>query len=301
MESSPSRDNAPLVPIPGSEAPSFGECGNCRTALTGPFCSQCGEKKFSPSDYSVKHLAEEVLGEFTHFDTKFLRTLKVLFTKPGEISRAYFHGGRSRYTKPLTLFVIINVIFFLIQPHTRVFNYSFSDYVTTSARRIAVVQDHLRQTGESQQTYAARFDANLRDQKKSLFIVAVPVLALVMALLFVGSGRTYAEHLVFSVQVYAFLLAYLALVVLIALLPVALALRAAGPGSASIGRVLGTERTIDIILLAGLVAYIYAGLRRAYDLSRTRASVFALILACATGFLIAAYSRLLFYATFWTT
>lgn len=301
MDSSPVRDNTPLIPAPGSEASSFGECGNCRSPLNGPFCSQCGEKKFLPADYSVKHLAEEVLGEFTHFDTKFLRTLKVLFTKPGEISRAYFHGGRSRYTKPLTLFVIINVIFFFAQPHTGLFHYSYAEYVTTSERRMAMVQDHLRQTRESPQVYAARFDANLRDQKKSLFIVAVPVLALVMTLLFVGSARTYAEHLVFSVQVYAFLLAYLALVVLIALVPVALALRAAGPGSAPIRRILGTETAIDVILVAGLAAYIYAGLRRAYDFSRTRAGIFAVILTSVTGYLIAAYSKLLFYATFWTT
>ena len=40
--------------------------------------------------------------------------------------------------------------------------------------------------------------------------MAVPVLALFMSILFVGTGRTYAEHFVFSVQVYAFLLSYLA-------------------------------------------------------------------------------------------
>jgi hypothetical protein len=300
VESSPVRDNAPLIPITESEASSFGECGNCHASLSGPFCSHCGEKRLSPDDYSVKHLAEEVLGEFTHFDTKFLRTLNVLFTKPGEVSRAYFHGGRSRYTKPLTLFVIINVLFFFVQPHTGLFHYSYAGYATDSEHRIAF-QNHIRETGESQLAYTARFDGNLRDQKKSLLIVAVPLLALVMAVLFIGSGRAYAEHLVFSVQVYAFLLAYLAIVVLIALVPVALALRAAGPAGEPIRRILGTESTIDAIVLIGLVVYIYAGLRRAYDASRTRAGIFALILACATSFLIAAYSNVLFYATFWTT
>lgn len=298
MEPSPIRDKAPLVPIPESEALSFGECGNCHAALTGPFCSQCGEKKFLPADYSVKHLAEEVLGEFTHFDTKFLRTLKVLFTKPGEISRAYFHGGRSRYTKPLTLFVIINVIFFFIQPHTRMFNYSYTAYVARGGHGIAV-QDHLRETGESQQTYAVRFDANLRDQTKSLVIVAVPVLALFMAVVFYGSSRTFAEHLVLSVQVYAFLLAYLAVLAVLVLVPVAL--RAAGHANAPILRFLARESTLETVLVIGLAVYIYTAVRRAYQSPRLRAAISALLLSFEAAFFFAAYQRLLFYITFWTT
>jgi hypothetical protein len=245
-------------------------------------------------------VVEETLAEFAHFDSKFLRTLNLLFTQPGQLSNAFFHGGRSRYTKPLTLFIIINVIFFFAQPYTGLFNYNYVEYIAHPGHRKAF-QDHLRQTGESQQSYMTRFDANLQNQKKSLLIVAVPVLALIMGILFVGSGRTYAEHLVFSVQVYAFLLAYLAAVALFVLVPVALALRAVGPAAAPIVRTLGSENTIDAILLAGLVVYIYAGLRRAYEASRLHAAVNAVILACAAGLLIAAYYNVLFYATFWTT
>jgi hypothetical protein len=291
-------DNAPLIPAPESEASSFGECGNCRTPLTGPFCSRCGEKKFSPADYSVKHLAEEVLGEFLHFDTKFLRTVKVLFGKPGEISRAHFRGGRSRYTKPLTLFVIINIIFFFIQPHTRLFNYRYANYAVGAGYRTAF-QKHLRQTGESEKTYAARFDANMRDQTKSLLIAAVPVLALLMAALFYGSGTTYAEYLVFSVEVYAFLLSYLAVLASLAL--ILAGLRGAGHTSAPIVRTLARESTLEITAIVGLVLYIYAGLRRAYNTPRARAALSALFLALEAGFFFAAYNRVLFYIVLRTT
>jgi hypothetical protein len=178
--------------------------------MNGPFCSQCGEKKFAPHDYSVAHLFEEVLDGLTHFDTRFVRTIRILFTKPGELSRAYFEGGRSRYTKPLSLFIIINVVFFFIQPHTGLFGYKYAQYVSIP-RYSAAVQGHLQATGEAEPIYAARFNENLQHQKKSILIVAVPVLALVMSLVFMRTGRTYAEHLVFSVQVYAFLLVYLAI------------------------------------------------------------------------------------------
>jgi hypothetical protein len=295
-----SSDKTPPVPAAESGALSFGSCGNCGAELNGPFCSQCGEKKVSAKDYSLRHIVAEALPEFVTFDSRFLRTLKLLFTQPGQLSNAYFYGGRSRYTKPLTLFIIINVIFFFVQPHTGIFAYNYRDYARDFAH-VTAVQGHLRQTGESQQSYVARFDANLQNQKKSLLIVAVPILALLMGIAFVGSGRTYAEHLVFAVQVYAFLLAYLALVAVILLVPARIALRVIGPAAAPIVRTLAAEYTVDVILLAALSVYMYFGFRRAYQATRTRASVNALILSCAAGLLIAIYHKVLFYITFWTT
>jgi hypothetical protein len=299
VDSPLARDNAPLIPASELEASSFGECGNCHAPLTGPFCSRCGEKKLSHADYSVKHLAEEVLGEFVHFDTKFLRTLRVLLTKPGEISRAYFHGGRSRYTKPLTLFVIINVIFFLVQPHTGLLRYKYGDYIENNHYRSAV-RAHLLATREPEQLYAARFNANLQNQKKSLLIVSVPILALVMLVLFVGARRTYAEHLVFSVQVYAFLLTYLPAVVVL-LAPVLWAAHAAGPAGEPVFRVLEAELGITILTISGLTVYMYKGLRRAYGASQVRAAVAAFALAWSIALLTGVYRNAAFFATFWTT
>lgn len=278
---------------------SVGECGNCRALLTGPYCSQCGEKKLTPKDYSLPHLVEEVLGVFTHLDSKFLRTLKVLFTKPGELSNAYFHGGRSRYTKPLTLFVIINVIFFIVQPHTGLLRYTYLQYINDPSHATAV-RAHLLESKEPERDYAARFNANLQNQKKSLLIVSVPVLAVVMAILFMGAGKTYVEHLVFSVQVYTFLLSYLAGVVLLVLLPAAMLLRTGSRGE-SIVRVLDSELGITTIVIAGLTVYMYLGFRRAYGSSMVRAALSGFVLALTIGLLTGVYHDSLFYVTFWTT
>ena len=300
MASPLSPNKTPPVSAAESGASSFGPCGNCETTLSGPFCSQCGEKKVSAKDYSLSHIVEEALPEFITFDSRFLRTLKLLFTKPGQLSNAYFHGGRSRYTKPLTLFIIINVIFFLVQPHTGLLRYKYAQYMNERAHATAVLA-HLRQSGESQQSYAARFNANLQNQKKSLLIVSVPVLAFFMARLFVGSGRTYAEHLVFSVQVYAFLLSYLAAVVLLVLFPSAMLVRATGPSADPFMRIMDSELGITAFLISGLTVYMYLGFRRAYNAPRLRAAASALILPWIVAYLTGVYHNALFYVTFWTT
>ena len=289
----------PSVPSPEPGASSFGQCGNCRAELRGPFCSQCGERKLTPKDYSLGHFLEEAIDSVTHLDSRFLRTFRLLFTKPGELSNAFFHGGRSRYTKPLSLFIIINIVFFFVQPHSGLFGYKYSQYVKDQSHH-AAVQEHLRKTGESEQAYAARFNANLQNQKKSLLIFAVPVLALVMTVLFAGSGRTYAEHLVFSVQVYAFLLVYLAAVVFLVLYPMIAGTSTLWPAAKGVIWSLQTETGIDVILFLGLSIYMYLGFRRAYHSSRLRSAVNAIMLAGTTGATIAAYHSLLFYLTFWT-
>jgi hypothetical protein len=295
----PSRE-APPVPTAESGASSFGNCGNCGAELSGRFCSQCGEKKLSPEDYSVGHLVEEAVGDFTHFDTRFLRTLKLLFTKPGALSNAYFHGGRSRYTKPLALFIILNVIFFIVQPHTGLLRYKYAQYMNERGHA-ATVLAHLRETGESPRSYEARFDANLQNQKKSLLIVSVPVLALFMTIAFAGSGRTYAEHLIFSVQVYAFLLSYLVALVAIVFYPATFLLRSTGPGAAPIRAILESELGITVLMITGLMTYMYFGFRRAYGVSRLRAARSALILPWVVAYLTGVYHTALFYVTFWTT
>jgi hypothetical protein len=298
--SQPSSHEAPPVPIEESGASSFGRCGNCGAELSGPFCSQCGEKKISAKDYSLRHVVEETLAEFAHFDSKFLRTLKLLFTRPGQLSNVFFHGGRSRYTKPLTLFIIINVIFFFVQPHTGLFHDRYAQYMNDRGHAAAVLAQ-LRETGESSKSYEARFNANLQNQKKSLLIVSVPLLALFMTIVFAGSGRTYAEHLIFSVEVYAFLLSYLAALVFLIFILVTILLRPAGPAADPIRRVLGSDPGIVALMIAGLAIYMYLGFRRAYGVSRFRAARSALILPWIVAYLTGVYHSALFYVTFWTT
>jgi hypothetical protein len=284
--------------VSGEESSRFvdGDCGNCGAPMVGPYCSLCGEKKFTRHDYTLGHLAEETLDVFTHFDSRFLRTLKVLLTKPGELSKAYFHGGRSRYTKPLTLFVILNLFFFAIQPHTGLLSYRYADYMNFP-RYAALVRNHLAVTGEPPQSYVARFNTNQQNQKKSLLLVSVPVLAVVMAVLFLGTPRTYAEHLVFLIQVYAFLLIFLvALSGLTFLLP-----RLIGSAPHQVNQFFRSETVIIVPMIAALTIYIYSGLRRAYDASRLRAALTAFVLACAVGPLTGLFLNLLFFVTFWTT
>jgi hypothetical protein len=130
--------------------------------------------------------------------------------------------------------------------------------------------------------------------------VSVPVLALFMTLVFAGSRRTFAEHLIFSVQVYAFLLSYLAVIAMVLLYPASILLRSIAP-PAPIGRILEGEIWLWALIVTGLTIYMYLGFRRAYGVSRLRAAMSSLILPWVVLYLTGVYHTALFYATFWTT
>src|SRR6476469_6823748 len=89
-------------------------CLSCGTPQTGKFCAKCGEKRISAHDYSLLHFGESLLETFTHFDFRVFRAVKAIFSKPGELSRAYLEGRRKAFVAPLQLFVIVNVVFAFI-------------------------------------------------------------------------------------------------------------------------------------------------------------------------------------------
>jgi hypothetical protein len=273
--------------------------------MAGPFCSQCGEKKLSAEDYSIRSVLHEVAEDFAHLDSKILRTLKALITKPGLLSNAYFAGGRSRYTKPLTLFVILNLVFFVVQPHTQLLSYKYSQYTSIespgSARRRELVREKLVATGEKEQSYVIRFNDRLQEQKKSMLIFSVPALALAMLLVYGWKKRYYVEHLVFSIHVYAFLLiALMTTAVLFYLLYQVLTALFGRSGGALMEHI-GTDTGLSVILGTGLYTYIFFGLRRAYLDSRLgaglRAAAITLVVLILTGY----YHDFLFYVTYFTT
>jgi len=84
-------------------------CANCESALAGPYCSQCGEKRFEAHHLSFKHFLHEVAHELTHLDGHLGRTLRLLFTRPGALAEAYLTGKRSGLIRPLRLYLILSL------------------------------------------------------------------------------------------------------------------------------------------------------------------------------------------------
>jgi hypothetical protein len=90
-------------------------CPNCNAFIKADakYCHECGQKRIHPKDHSVWHLIIESIGDFFHFDSKFLATLRPLLFRPGFLTKEYLQGKRARYFQPFKLFLFISFLYFL--------------------------------------------------------------------------------------------------------------------------------------------------------------------------------------------
>lgn len=87
-------------------------CANCGTPVTGNYCGNCGQKGHLHK--SVLHLGEELIHGLLHFDTKGWRTLPLLVARPGQLTRRYIDGQRTRFVSPLALFLFMMFFMFFV-------------------------------------------------------------------------------------------------------------------------------------------------------------------------------------------
>jgi Protein of unknown function (DUF3667) len=178
-------------------------CKSCGLVFSGRFCNRCGEKVYTEHDRKLSHFFEEGLHFITHFDGTLFRTLKVIFTKPGMLSVDYCNGVRKKYFKPLSLFILL-VVLYLIYPYLEGLNmrlkyYPNQDYYGDFAAQ--KIQQAMASSGLSEAALAAKFHAKGEKMSKFLLITIIPFTALFFYALGFWKRKYFFDHMVFSAEI----------------------------------------------------------------------------------------------------
>jgi hypothetical protein len=88
-------------------------CLNCGTPTPERYCPVCGQENIEPRQ-TAGHLISHFFSDITHFDGKFLVTVKDLFRRPGFLSKEYMKGRRASYLDPVRMYIFTSAFFFLI-------------------------------------------------------------------------------------------------------------------------------------------------------------------------------------------
>ena len=182
--------------------PSLSTCKNCGNVFTGNYCNNCGEKVFTEHDKSIAHLVEEGFHFVTHFDGKFLTTVKAILLHPGKLSLDYCSGIQKRYFKPLSFFLLL-VVLYLLFPIAQGLNMTLGNHVQASyygnyAREQVL---HLMASRHLTEDYVIEhFHAASEKVSKLLLVLIIPVMALWARLLTYKKGRPYFDHFIFSTE-----------------------------------------------------------------------------------------------------
>lgn len=179
-------------------------CLNCGNTFTGEFCNTCGEKVYADHDKSFKHFLHESFHFLTHLDGKFLKSLKLIFFKPGQLAFDYCRGIRKRYFKPVSLF-LIGVILYLIFPLVQGLNMSHQISVNTfntihipfpeklSAYKMEKKQLTWEEVGE-------KYDAKSPKVAKIMLLILLPVTGGLLWLLFSRKRQYLFDHLILGTE-----------------------------------------------------------------------------------------------------
>lgn len=90
-------------------------CLNCGHIVEKHYCSACGQPNLELKENFWGFMTHSV-GHYFHFDAKFWKTLNPLLTKPGQVTLDYLAGKRARYIHPVSLYIFVSIVYFLIVP-----------------------------------------------------------------------------------------------------------------------------------------------------------------------------------------
>ncbi|GAA4238504.1 hypothetical protein GCM10022291_29220 [Postechiella marina] len=89
------------------------KCKGCNTALTGPFCAQCGTPRVLPK-IDASYIISEIVSVL-NFNKGIFYTIKELLTRPGDSVQKFIHNDRKRLVKPIIFLIVCSLIYTLAQ------------------------------------------------------------------------------------------------------------------------------------------------------------------------------------------
>jgi hypothetical protein len=271
-------------------------CLNCGTHLDSQFCPECGQKN---KDYrlSFRDLFSDFLEELLDFDSRVIRSLRTLFTKPGLLTTEYIKGRRISYLPPVRIYLVASVLFFLILSLKSLIpsiqNNKFINELTESGdldvalnqaidsqidstsdktellegSGLVVIDSDSSQSNMSISIGESAFDVeqgdflnNFTDNFAKMMFLLLPVAALQLKLLYWRRKKLYIEHLIFSLHVHAFIFSLLILTV-----------------------ILDYKLIMWLVILASLV-YLYLAMKNYYSQSHLKTFSKMILLLMSYGF-----------------
>ncbi len=184
------------------------QCLNCETAVHGDFCHQCGQSVRENTDRSIGKLLGDFLDNVFFFDNRYIISLWYLVRFPGRMTVEFLGGKRKKFVSPVTLFLLLNVIYFLVNPLT---DYSISLEDQYAQPYSSLVKDWLNQKLRNEdldfQSYSDIYQDMSDTISKSVMIINVPMIAFFVYLLAFKKRRFYYDSLIFAFHFFSLFMA----------------------------------------------------------------------------------------------
>lgn len=191
-------------------------CVSCSEPLTGKFCSACGEKVLVPEkDYLFSGFMEQLVEGISHFDSKFLKSFAFLIVKPGFLTEEYIIGRRKIFMKPIQIFAICSLLFFLAFPRPSSFFANANDLINGYSKSFSyaniwkfdmqkAVAEHALSKNISEEELVKEIHREASHKSKLYLVALIPVWGFFMHLLFRKARPYIFQSLIFTTHCLSF-------------------------------------------------------------------------------------------------
>jgi len=273
-------------------------CKTCGNVFVGLYCNICGEKVIEAKDRSFKNFIGNFLTAITLADNRFLKTLWLTIKNPGFLSKEYANGRRVNYLRPLQVFFVLNLVYFLF-PVLQLFNSTLRTqmyFLFHSPMIRGMVNQRLSDEGISLTGFAMIYNEKTTILAKLLIVVFVWIASLPLSIIFRKKNRYFTDHVALSVELACFNIFVNAILLSGILIVLSKIFMWSGT---TFGDYLN-DTTLTIIFISTNLYFIYRAARTFYD-QKGKSLIIKSVLGIIGLFLaLEAYKLLLFFVTFYT-
>jgi hypothetical protein len=274
-------------------------CKSCGNTFIGLYCNLCGEKVIEPKDRSLKAFLSNILIAITFADNRFIKTLWLVIKNPGFLSKEYADGRRVNYLRPLQLFFILNLIYFLF-PVLQLFNSSLRTqmyFLFHSSWVRTLVINKLTSAGLSIEGYELMYNAKSTSLAKLLVVVYVLLASLPLSLIYLKKkNRYFTDHVTLSVELACFNLFVNAILLSAVLWLISGLLKITNlPWQSYLN-----ETMLTVFFVAANLYFVYRASATFYGQQGKRLWIKSALVILGLFLALEAYRLLLFLVTFWS-
>jgi hypothetical protein len=238
-----------------------------------------------------------VLIALTFADNKFVKSLWLTVANPGFISREYADGRRVNYIRPLQLFFILNLIYFLF-PILQLFNSSLRTqmyYLFHSAFARNLVLNRLTEEGMSLAAFELMYNEKTTSLAKLLIMIFVLLASLPLSVIFSKKNRYFTDHTTLAVELVSFNIFVNAILLSILLWISNFLIRWSNSGWEGYLN----DTTLTIVFVSTNLYFLYRASKTFYGQKGKRLIIKSMLGILGLFLALEVYRLILFFLTFW--
>lgn len=273
-------------------------CKSCGHVFVGLYCNICGEKVIESKDRSFKSFINIVLTAVTLADNRFLKTLWLTIKNPGFLSKEYANGRRVSYLRPLQMFFVLNLVYFLF-PVLQLFNSTLRTqmyFLFHSPMVRGMVNQRVLDEGISLTGFGMIYNEKTTVLAKLLIVVFVGLASLPLSLIFRKKNRYFSDHVALSVELACFNIFVNAILLSGVLLMLSKIFKWSGT---TLGDYLN-DTTLTVIFISTNFYFIYRAAKTFYGQTGTSLLIKSVFGIVGLFFALEAYKFMLFFVTFYS-